>query len=306
MPGSGILTGFGTRLRHGVLQGQRDENLYRYTTPGNFLWTPPRGVSAVRVIRVSGGAGGGAGRYDTTTATVRGGGGGGASSALGDLTIEMTQELFAPWAMTIGAGGAGGAAQTSNSTNGSNGGAPTLTSIRVPGKPELGLWSLVCLSVATAGGGGTAGAGTGGTAGVGHISGTPGNASSATGAAPATNTTTRQVPTGGGGGGGITTADVASIGGAPLTHLQTSTGFSSGTPAGGAVDNAGSDGVPVYGWLAFGASGGGASATGAGGSGGNGLWGSGGGGGGASSAAASQSGAGGRGGDGFVLLFMIW
>jgi hypothetical protein len=167
-----------------------------YSSPGNYQWIVPDGLSSVQVLLAGGGGGGGGGNsYEDPEygSTVNAGGGGGGGEVK-QLTYNVTpgQTIY----ITVGAGGTAGPA-------GSNGSGGTITTI------NGGITGLVTanggLAGTSAGVGGNSGSG-----GLGSASGGGGGASNATsvvgGLGVDANVVERIYSVGGGGGGGRTNA----------------------------------------------------------------------------------------------------
>ena len=76
-----------------------------YTTPGNFNWTVPAGVTTVKVLVVGGGGGGSGSHY---------GGGGSGWVVVRDVNVSPGNNI----PITVGAGGAGGIIGTNSSPGG--------------------------------------------------------------------------------------------------------------------------------------------------------------------------------------------
>ena len=94
-----------------------------YSTPGNFTFTIPAGVTKLRV-EVAGGGGGGGGGLEIGT---RGGGGNGGSGAKTNTTISVTPGTNI--AVVVGAGGH----SASQTNNGGTGGTSTVGSVSARG-----------------------------------------------------------------------------------------------------------------------------------------------------------------------------
>ncbi len=318
MAAPGSQHGHATRLRQGTYSLLPDENLVQFVLPGTYLWQPPPGLQAVRIIYVDAGAGGGSGRVDVT-ATARGGAGGGGGGASGDLTILMadirpvsSRDLFQSWTINVGRGGLGGAALVNvAAANGNAGAAGGRTSIDIP-RPLSSMASYRIIPAGAAGGGtgGTATSAAGGAGGNGQMNGQVGATGASAGAAGGAPTAMNNFGAGGGGsGGGLTTGNVESAGGSGGLWNQSFTNLLVTAPvAGPATGGRGADAVPgpAFGRWGTGAAGGGSHATLVAGNGGDGVIGSGGGGGGAGLATTGSSGAGGKGGDGALFLLLIW
>ena len=306
----GTQKGHASRLRMGTYGLTPDQNLVQFLIPSTSIWQPPRGLNAVRVVYTGGGAGGGSGRLDAT-GIAKGGGAGGGSSGSGDVVIWMAgrRDLFAPWMLTVGAGGVGGASVTGAATNGLAGTSGSQTTIALPkASSTLGLYQIQTSTSPTGGAGGTATTATAGAAGTGHIIGQVGGGGLTAGAAGQSPGTLNAFGAlAGGGGGGVTLANVESIGGVGGIPQLVGTGMQTTAIPGGAAATRGNDGYPTPYFMGMGASGGGGSNTAtSGGGGGDGIGGGGGGGGGAGLSVTGSSGRGGDGGHGFILLFLIW
>jgi hypothetical protein len=95
-------------------------------TPGSGQWTPPAGVTNVKV-EVWGGGGGGGGANGTSTDDIdRAGGGGGGGAYMGTST-NLTVVPGTPYNYTVGAGGAKGEGDDAGDIDGADGGQSTIT-----------------------------------------------------------------------------------------------------------------------------------------------------------------------------------
>lgn len=312
MTAPGLISGFPSREgRMGLLQLTPDQNLKKFTVPGTYFWMPPKGLLAVRVLKVDSGSGGGSGRADVSTTVIHSGGGAGAGGAASDHTIILAHrlDLFAPWEIIVPMRGLGGAAVAS-AANGNIGTAGALAIVNLPkpvGAINNSVYALTNGSFATPGAGGTQIAAAGGLGGVGQFNGGPGGASNVSGLAGVAGATLATLAaTGGGSGGGLTAANATASGGNGAVFDQlTGISVTNFGIAGSSFGAPGQNGAPsmVGGGWGTGAGGGASSGTAAGGNGGDGILGSGGGGGGAGN---TSSGKGGDGGDGAIFIFLIW
>lgn len=96
-------------------------NTVTFLTGTNVTWTPPSGISWLK-IEIWGGGGGGAGQYFSGCIATAGGGGGG--GAYNFLTIPIN-DIQGTIVYTVGAGGLGGAPGTTSA--GTNGGTTSVT-----------------------------------------------------------------------------------------------------------------------------------------------------------------------------------
>ena len=104
------------------------DNLVKFTATGTCTWTPPAGLTSVRVLVVGGGGGGG----------VNIGGGGGGGGAREEAAFAIDEGV--PVTVTVGAGGSGGYYQSYNGSDqcaaerdGTNGGSSSFGSLSVLG-----------------------------------------------------------------------------------------------------------------------------------------------------------------------------
>jgi hypothetical protein len=297
-----------------------------FATSGTYAPTP--GMRFAEVILFGGGGGGGSGARTAAGAAASGGAaGGGGGRAIGRFTAD---QIGASRPITVGAGGAGGAPRTTNSSAGNPGSAGGNTSLGAllvafgggagaGGQIGAGSGGGGGSSQLTAGASGSGASGGLGSGGVGNGgSGAAGSAatlpgfgsggagSPASGGAGLAGGNGYFTSAGGGSGGGLTSANVASNGGAGgalwvggvvaiapggVTSETRNGGVgSSWLPSIGSLDQSGAGG------------GGGASDLTAPGAGGAGGFPSGGGGGGGASQNGASSGAGGAGGAGYAII----
>ncbi len=208
----------------------------------NGTYTPPSWARRLEITLIGGGGGGASGASGDATA-VRLGGGGGGAGGLVSASLDM-EDLNAPLALTIGAGGLGGLGTTATSAGnvGSAGGASTISSA-----------GTIVLS-ASGGLGGTALGGQGGVGSFGQ--GAAGGASSASAAGGVGTAGLGTGPGAGGAGGGLDTASNVRAGGAGGPGYPI--GGSGRTSLGGAIGSAGA----AKAWLkGSGAGGGGSTAS---------------------------------------------
>ena len=225
-----------------------------FTTPGNYQWEVPRGVTRICVVCVSGGGGGCGSNGNTNIDSGRGGGGGALAYVNNIAVIEGDT-----YSVVVGEGGAAGPAVSSNTARaggdggesafkfagnylchvtGGEGGKPSTFSTKTPG-------GLVKVGTGGAGGGGgsnTTRTNSAGGGGAGGYSGDGGGGSNNSG-------TGSQGSGGGGGGGGRAASSVGGSGGGVGIYGEGSNGAggaqTNGANAGGKGGSGGTDGDQV-------------------------------------------------------------
>jgi hypothetical protein len=304
---------FGTAITTSTGGGGTYSTVLReYTTSGT--WTKPSGLLFIEIVCIGGGGGGACGGRQASGVVGRGGGGAGS----GGITYRIipASDLGSTESYTIGAGGNGTAGRTTDNTagaNGNSGGSTTFGSLAnanggsaaIPtGRPtairsgtrfdDVNRWIENSSSGSRSDGG---------------IGDTPPSESAVNGQ--------WYVGHGGGAGGGVTTANVASNGGAGNRYFNSSGTLNTAASAGVASGGAGGNGVDNYVnrfysklmlnagatkfWGTSGAGGAGHAAGTAGAGGNGGLYGAAGGGGGGSRNG-FNSGAGGNGAGGLIVI----
>ena len=187
-----------------------------YSTPGNYTWTCPAGVTSVQVEAWGGGGGGGG--VNQNYAEAGGGAGGSFVSYVASVTPGNVYQL------TVGAGGTGGAGGTATATNGGQGGSSYFGN-STAGSPT----GAVVLAVGGPGGLLNSTAGTGTT----HWSGSNGGTATSSGDLPGSGAIVYPGTSGGNAGTGSNETSGAGGAGAGLT------GSANGGAGGAALTSAG-------------------------------------------------------------------